>query len=126
MYFDVFGYLVVIFCVLGGVIIEFEDEVVDNGICGELCLMIICIWIVIDGFGNVVQCVQEISMVLFNLDQVVFLGNFDGIDNLVLDCSVVLVNLEFIDFEYIGYLMINGINLYVNIYCLVVMNYIDE
>lgn len=63
---------------------------------------------------------------MLDLDLVFFLENYDGIINLVLDCLEVLVDLLLIELDNLGYLMINGVNFYDVIYCLVVMNYDDE
>jgi hypothetical protein len=123
---DALGYPVVTSCVPGGATIEFDDEVVDNGTCGEPRLIITRTWTVTDGVGNFSQCVQNIVMASFDLAQVVFPESYDGITNPVLDCGEVLNDPSLTSIDSLGVPTIDGHSLYTAGYCTAAMNYDDE
>ncbi|WP_367391122.1 HYR domain-containing protein [Lewinella sp. LCG006] len=123
---DALGYPVVTSCVPGGATIEFDDEVVDNGTCGEPRLIISRTWTVTDGVGNFSQCVQNIVMAAFDLDQVIFPESYDGIDNPVLACGDVLNDPSLTSVDSLGVPTIDGQSLYTAGYCTAAMNYEDD
>ena len=120
------GYPVVTSCVPGGATIEFDDEVVDNGTCGEPRLIITRTWTVTDGVGNSAQCIQNIVMAAFDLDQVIFPESYDGIDNPVLDCGDVINDPSLTSVDSLGVPTIDGQSLYTAGYCTAAMNYEDD
>lgn len=127
MIFDVMGELVLLFCVLGGVDIFYMDVVEENGNCGDFVLLIECIWIVVDVVGNSIICMQVIMVEIFDLVDIEFLLDWDGVMFVVLDCSEVVVNLNLIYFDNMGYLMFNGsIEVFGVNYCSVLYFYMDE
>ena len=123
---ELLGFPEVTSCVPGGAVITFDDEVMDNGACGEPRFEIARTWTVADGVGNAAQCVQTIIVETLDLDLVLFPENYDGITNPVLDCSEVLADPSLTEPDNLGYPTINGVNLYDAIYCSAAMNYDDE
>ena len=120
------GYPEVTSCVPGGATIEFDDEIVDNGTCGDPRLVITRTWTVSDGVGNSSQCVQTIVMEAFDLMQIDFPENYDGIDNPVLDCAAVLDDPSLTSIESLGVPTIEGYSLYTAGYCTAAMNFEDD
>lgn len=123
---ELLGFPEVTSCVPGGAVITFDDEVMDNGACGEPRFEIARTWTVADGVGNAAQCVQTIIVETLDLNLVLFPENYDGITNPVLDCSEVLADPSLTEPDNLGYPTINGVNLYDAIYCSAAMNYDDE
>ncbi|WP_367391124.1 HYR domain-containing protein [Lewinella sp. LCG006] len=123
---DLLGFPEVTSCVPGGAIISHVDALTDNGACGEPRFVIDRTWTVSDAVGNSAQCVQTIEVATFDLDQIIFPENYDGITNPVLDCSEVLVDPSLTSPDSLGYPTINGTNLYAAIYCSAAINYNDE
>ena len=66
--------------------ISYEDDVTDNGSCGEPRREIIRTWTIVDESGNEVICVQSIQIDRFDLGLVDFPEDFTTINDMALDC----------------------------------------
>ena len=120
------GYPIVTSCVPGGAIIEFDDVVTDNGMCGDPRLLISRTWTVTDGEGNFATCVQDIVMEAFDLDQVEWPADYDGIDQPVLNCSAVLADASLTSVANLGFPTIDGIAVMNAGFCSAALNHLDE
>jgi hypothetical protein len=120
------GYPIVTSCVPGGAIIEFDDVVTDNGMCGDPRLLISRTWTVTDGEGNFSTCVQNIVMEAFDLDQIEWPADYDGIDRPVLNCSAVLANPSLTNVASLGFPTIDGIAVMNAGFCSAALNHVDE
>lgn len=67
-------------------IIRFDDEVFEFNECDTIRTRILRTWTVTDVSGRSSSCVQTIEIETFNLLDVVYPSNFDGIANPVFDC----------------------------------------
>ncbi|MGH1436048.1 MAG: HYR domain-containing protein, partial [Lewinella sp.] len=123
---DLLGVPEVTSCVPGGAVVTHQDELTDNGACGEPRFVIMRTWTVADAVGNSAQCTQTIEVATFDLDQIMFPENYDGITNPVLDCSAVLADPTLTSPDNLGYPTINGTDLYEAIYCSAAINFNDE
>ena len=89
--------------------IEFEDEFIDNGMCGNPRAVIDRKWIVDDHQGNVVNCTQHITIEKSTLDEVVFPD-----DVLNISCHIANEDPESLHPDQTGYPTINGIGVNIN------------
>jgi hypothetical protein len=124
---SVLGEPIITSCVPGGATVEFDDVVQDNGMCGSPRLIISRTWTVTDGEGNSSSCVQTITMDAFDLAQVVFPPDYDGIDEAVIDCAEALANPSITHPDNLGYPTIDGLTEILTLsYCSAALNYTDE
>ncbi|MEM1216716.1 MAG: HYR domain-containing protein, partial [Bacteroidota bacterium] len=102
------GRPIVTSCVPGGADIDFDDVVTDNGMCGDPRMVIERTWTVTDGEGNSSDCVQTITIAAFDLDQVIFPRDWDGIDTTVIDCAAALADPSVLSTDSLGVPTIDG------------------
>ncbi|RMF04724.1 MAG: HYR domain-containing protein, partial [Bacteroidetes bacterium] len=95
------GEPVVTSCVPGGALIEFDDRVVDNGMCGDPRLRIERTWTVTDGEGNSSTCLQTIIVEPFELSEVVFPSDT------TVNCALALADPSVLSTDSLGVPMIN-------------------
>jgi len=93
----------------GSVDIDFEDFVDDNGKCDSNRVVITRTWTIVDESGNRSTCDQTITLLGFDLDQVMFPENFDGIDNDAFTCAQVGANPSITEPRSTGFITLNGL-----------------
>ena len=101
--------------------IEYEDIITDNGNCGEPRIEITRIWTITDESGNSATCAQEITVMPFILDEVMFPD--DVVDLL---CHDVLANPELTEPANTGIPTLNGLPISGDHFCDGYLGYWDE
>ena len=89
--------------------IDYVDDFVDNGLCGNPRAVIYRNWIVNDHQGNIVNCVQTITIQKSTLDQVVFPQ-----DQLDIPCHLANQDPLLTHPDQTGYPSVDGIGVNVN------------
>jgi subtilisin-like proprotein convertase family protein len=90
-------------CVLGEASISYRDELEERGECSDTMAVITRVWTVSDSYGNEVTCEQKISVLGFDLDDIVFPADYDGIEKDVLSCHEVAANPDLTHPDNTGY-----------------------
>ncbi|MEM1323402.1 MAG: HYR domain-containing protein [Bacteroidota bacterium] len=117
---DVLGFPILLSCEPGGVTTSFEDVVTENDRCNDPRLEISRTWTVVDSEGNATVCMQLISMLPFDLNQVVFPRDT------VLDCGLVSADPSVLSSDSVGYPSVDGRPIRLGAYCAVTINVTDE
>ncbi|MEL7426454.1 MAG: HYR domain-containing protein, partial [Bacteroidota bacterium] len=105
---DVTGEPVLQSCALGGADISYTDVVQENGNCADPVLFIERTWTVADAAGNSSTCVQTITVATFNLADIEFPLDRDGVTLPALDCSAVAQDSLLTHPDNTGYPTLNG------------------
>ena len=90
-------------CVLGEASISYRDELDERAECSDTMAVITRVWTVSDSYGNQVTCEQTISVLGFDLDDIVFPADYDGVEEDVLSCHEVAANPELTHPDNTGY-----------------------
>ncbi len=89
--------------------IDYIDDFIDNGVCGNPRAIINRNWIVNDHQGNIVNCTQIITIEKSTLDEVIF-----PVDVLNASCHYANEHPESLHPDQTGYPTVNGIGVNVN------------
>jgi len=105
----------------GSVTMAFEDEITDNGDCGEPRVSIDRTWTVTDESGNVSTCLQHITVEKFNPDILAFPA-----DIMAYSCYEVTENPDLLLPVNSGLPTLNGLPVFGDHYCEIFVGYWDE
>jgi subtilisin-like proprotein convertase family protein len=105
---DFTGEPVLLSCALGGADISYVDAIQENGTCADTILVIDRTWTVADASGNSTSCVQHILVETFDLEDIVFPLDRDGVTLDALSCSDVAADPLLTHPDNTGYPTLNG------------------
>ena len=117
------GYPILLSCE-PGISIDYYDDFIDGGNCGNPRAKIERTWTIVDETANVVYCNQEITIMPFDLEMIEFPDDHALED--ALDCNDVTANPALTTPDYTGYPTIKGKNIYGEHLCEFNVGYWDE
>src|SRR6056297_3301406 len=109
-----------------GVEITFSDSTLYYQECEDTVAQITRTWTISDQSGNTVECIQDIYVLGFDFDQVIWPPQYDRFGEGAISCVDVAAEPELTEPEFTGFPTLDGREIFGNHHCEISVTYRDE